>query len=298
MGELAVNKDLMPAEYSLEYIINKMIGRDALEGLNIRERIEYIESIMCQYEQVTIPVKHLFYEGIYARQIFIPRDTLLTSRIHKMAQIDVMSMGAMSIITNEGIMRIQSPFIGMSPPGMKRLGYALEDTIWTSIHFTEERDIDKIEKILYAKSYEELESFEVDQHRKDFQRMLIEYGISCETVRAQSENTEDQIAIPLEEYGLKISNSLIEGLGLFATFEMQKGRIIAPARINGMRTEVGRYTNHSSLSNAEMIFLGESEDIGLIAKKYIEKNEEVTIDYRASLKLLGVIKEEIPCQQY
>jgi hypothetical protein len=35
--------------------------------------------------------------------------------------------------------------------------YALEDTVWTTIHITEETDLDKIEDYVIAKDYAALE---------------------------------------------------------------------------------------------------------------------------------------------
>jgi hypothetical protein len=44
----------------------------------------------------------------------------------------------------------------VSRPGTKRVGYAHEDTIWTTIHATEETDMEKVEKELIAADYEEI----------------------------------------------------------------------------------------------------------------------------------------------
>jgi hypothetical protein len=45
----------------------------------------------------------------------------------------------------------------VSPPGVKRLAYAHEESIWATIHGTDETDVDKIEEQFIAKDYSEVE---------------------------------------------------------------------------------------------------------------------------------------------
>ena len=44
--------------------------------------------------------------------------------------------------------------------------YALEDTVWTTIHVTEETDLEKIEDYVIAKSYDELEALGLSPRTK------------------------------------------------------------------------------------------------------------------------------------
>jgi len=280
-----------------DMILETLIADQEVSHLSVRERIEVIESAMFKCEQLHIPVGHAFADGLYMRQILIPKGTLLTSKFHKYEQLDVMLQGDMSIVTNDGVARVKAPMIGASKPGMKRLGYAHEDTLWITVHATRETSVETLEKMLFADSYEELERFEIEKHRNDYRQMLIECGYSHETAREQSENAEDQITIPLEDYGIKVGDSLIEGQGIFATAGISEGEPIAPVRIDGMRTQAGRFTNHSAEPNAIMT-LREDGNIDLVALRSIHE-EEITVDYRQSLKLSGanVIKEDQPCQE-
>jgi len=63
---------------------------------------------------------------------------------------------------------------------------------------------------------------------------------------------EDQIPFP-EGSALKVAlhPSPIHGTGVFASFPINAFEVIGPARLNGKRTPLGRYTNHSSNPNAE-----------------------------------------------
>jgi len=257
-----------------------------IKHLSVRERIEVIESLLLKYEQLDIPVKHSFVNGFYIREILIPKGTLLTSKYHKYEQADFMIIGDMSIVTDGGVLRIKAPFSGISYPGLKRLGYAHEDTLWIDVHVTKKTtNIDELEKILYADTFEELEQFETEKQRNDYQKMLLEYNISHEDIRMQSENLNDQIEIDITQHKIKIADSRLSGKGIFATGYIKAKEVIAPARIGGLRTQVGRFTNHSSTPNAEMIFQDDG-NIYLSAKRNISCGE-ITVDYRQSLALIG-----------
>lgn len=101
-------------------------------------------------------VTHHFADGLYARELFIPAGTLLTGKIHRTTHLNIISKGEISVLTEDGMKRIKAPCTIVSKPGMKRVGYAHEDTVWTTIHGTNETDLEVLEKTLISPSYEEL----------------------------------------------------------------------------------------------------------------------------------------------
>ena len=123
------------------------------------EKIQALESAMRKMPQEEIPVKHYFSEGVYAREIFIKKGTVLTGHIHKYSQLNILSKGEISVSTEEGIKRISAPFTIVSPAGTKRVAYAHEDCIWTTIHGTHETDVEKIESHFIAKDQNEYLEF-------------------------------------------------------------------------------------------------------------------------------------------
>jgi hypothetical protein len=44
----------------------------------------------------------------------------------------------------------------ISAPGTKRVVYAVEDTVWTTVHVSNETDLDKLETQLIAPTFEAL----------------------------------------------------------------------------------------------------------------------------------------------
>lgn len=123
-----------------------------------RERVGRLEHAMRQMPSVSIPPKHYFADGIYAREIFIPKGTTLTGKIHKTTHLNIISQGDISVVTEAGVRRVQAPCTIVSPPGTKRVGYAHEDTVWTTICGSDEKDVDKLEALLIADEYEPLKA--------------------------------------------------------------------------------------------------------------------------------------------
>lgn len=118
-----------------------------LSELTMMNKIELVEAEMKKQEQVEIPVRHYFSPGVYAREITIPAGTLLTGRVHKFAQLNILSSGEISVMTQHGMQTVKAPFTIVSPPGTKRIAFAHTECTWTTILHTEETDPDVIEEL-------------------------------------------------------------------------------------------------------------------------------------------------------
>lgn len=132
---------------------------DPADVIPMREKVRLIEAEMFKMEQVEIPVRHYFAHQSYAREITIPKGTTLTGKIHKFSQINILSKGEMSVLTDDGVKRVQAPFTIVSPPGTKRIAFAHEECVWTTIHGTPETDVEKIEAHFIAQSETEYLEF-------------------------------------------------------------------------------------------------------------------------------------------
>lgn len=135
----------------------------AVSSIDITERrgkINALEQAMLKEEQVTIDVDHRFNGGIYAREITIPKGTLLTGRIHKFDHFDIMLSGDISVSTDTGeVKRLTGLNIMEGKAGKKRAGYAHEDTHWITFHCAEERNPEEMYEFLTCGSFEELDHF-------------------------------------------------------------------------------------------------------------------------------------------
>jgi hypothetical protein len=126
----------------------------------MRAKILRLEAAMLSMteHQVVLEPKHYFAPGIYLRELFIPKGTTLTGMIHKTEHYCILAQGEVSVRTENGIRQIKAPAVIHSLPGMKRVLHAHEDSTWVNVHHnpTNERELDKIEKIYTAQSYDEL----------------------------------------------------------------------------------------------------------------------------------------------
>lgn len=106
---------------------------------------------------------HDFCPGVYARTVFMPANSVLTSKIHKTSHFFVVSMGRCTVVDSHGNkLEISAPYMGMTTPGTKRALHIHEDCIWTTFHATDLTDVAEIERQILAESFEAFDA-EVSQ---------------------------------------------------------------------------------------------------------------------------------------
>lgn len=111
------------------------------------------------------PVTHHFAPGLYAREILLPAGTIIVGKIHRHAHVNTISMGRVVVATEFGTTEMAAPCTFVSKPGTKRAVVALEDTIWTTYHPTDETDLERIEEHVIAPTFEEYERDRLDLQR-------------------------------------------------------------------------------------------------------------------------------------
>jgi hypothetical protein len=263
------------------------------------EKVQTLEKHFLNEKQADCPVTHRFAPNIYIREVFIPAGTFSIGHYQTTEHLNIMLKGRVTMVNEDGShTEITAPQTFVAKPGRK-IGYIHEDMIWQNVYSTNETDIEKLEAMFLfksitwqenQKSQELLLTLDHSPDIADYYLAIAEFGFDHETVRKQTENMEDQILMPFGSYKVMIANSKIDGKGVFATGNFEEGEVIAPARIDGKRTPVGRYTNHSKSINAIMV-LRDNGNIDLVAKKAINGcqggnlGEEITIDYRQALSL-------------
>ena len=111
-----------------------------------------------------VPTTHYFAPGVYAREIFMPADTVLTGAIHKTEHLNILSQGKVTVASGGESITLTAPHTFVSPVGTKRAIYSHEDSTWTTIHVTDLTDPDEIVEEITVDSFEELD--EMMQGRK------------------------------------------------------------------------------------------------------------------------------------
>jgi len=131
-----------------------------LSATDLRLAIKDFEHYLLNLEgaQTDIPSYHHFAPGNYAREMHIPPRVVIVGKLHKHAHINIISKGKITVVTeHEGVQTLEAPCTFISKPGTKRVVCAHEETVWTTIHPTNETDLDKIEAEVIAKTYDEIE---------------------------------------------------------------------------------------------------------------------------------------------
>jgi hypothetical protein len=118
-----------------------------------------VEEAMLQHEQLDLPVNHHFMFGNYARELFIPAGVLLTGKIHKYPQLNILIRGEITVLIGDRVHRLKAPYMVRSPAGIKRIAYTHEDTVWLTILDTAETDPERIEQMFTASTEEEYQEF-------------------------------------------------------------------------------------------------------------------------------------------
>ena len=103
------------------------------------------------------PLKHTFAGGCYVREIFMPKGQLMTTGIHKKEHVFFVLKGDVSVLTDEGLVRIIAPHSGVTQPGTKRLLYTNEDTIWITVHATDKKTVEDVIPDIIAKDFNDPE---------------------------------------------------------------------------------------------------------------------------------------------
>ena len=240
-----------------------------------------MESYMSTQEQVGIPVISNNISGMYTREILIKKDTILTGRVHMYDYVDIMLSGDITVVNNLGEhIRYKGANVLPGRAGTKRAGYAHDDTRWITVHNIDVSNGDYYFNNLTFQTLEQYrENFDV---RHDFNILVGEMGISFDDVNAMVENELDMIEV--DGLPVTVGVSEISGKGLFALMDFEGGQVICKAKIGSSRTIAGRYANHEISPNAMMS--ADGADVNLVATRYIRKGEEITTNYRDTIRRL------------
>ena len=98
-----------------------------------------------------LPLKHTFADGVYVRDLTIPKNSLVVGKIHKHKTVNILLKGEITVLTEDGVKRLKAPMYFTAPAGSKKVGFTHEDTVWLNIHPTKETDLVKIEEEVITK---------------------------------------------------------------------------------------------------------------------------------------------------
>ena len=103
------------------------------------------DNLLALPNHTEMPVEHTLIDGVYTRTLRIPKGTLLVGKIHLKECVNIVAKGDISVLTETGCGRFKAGHVAVSAPGIQKVGYAHQDTVFINVFRTDETDISKIE---------------------------------------------------------------------------------------------------------------------------------------------------------
>ena len=105
--------------------------------------------------------KHSFAEGLYIREMRMKEGQLGFSAIHKHSYGFFLLSGVLASSKEEGVEEFIAPCYIISPQGAKRIVYAIEDCVITTVHAnpTNTKDLDELAKINVVFDWKEYKEY-------------------------------------------------------------------------------------------------------------------------------------------
>lgn len=132
------------------------VVRDSVEALLAEMRVHGLKA--------ELPLTHFHGGGLYARELVLPKGTFAIGEIQKYPHISIISKGEISMLNEDGgVTVVKAPCTIVSKPGVRKCGFAHEDTVWTTVHNMSDCDIEDpasapvemLEKFLTVSTQEE-----------------------------------------------------------------------------------------------------------------------------------------------
>lgn len=221
-----------------------------------REEILSLEESLSKIQYATfgdnenMPLKHSFAPGMYVREIFIPKGSILTGKIHRHDHPNFLMSGEVIVLTEfGGREHLKAPLSMISKAGTKRAVLALEDTTWITVHATDETDLKKIEEYVIAPSYDDLNNV--------IEKTQIESEIetkNCLILELKALGRDYKCLLELEPQGTD--------LPFKKSLEKLKENGISTNAISATKLEDGKYHAHAGQNSLYDLELTDDDLIG------------------------------------
>lgn len=91
---------------------------------------------------------HHFSDGLYAKEMHIPKGFVAGTHAHKYSHLSILSKGKVVVSTDNSVTKFSAPACIEITKDINHSIEALEDSVWFCIHATDVTDLDLIDKVL------------------------------------------------------------------------------------------------------------------------------------------------------
>jgi quercetin dioxygenase-like cupin family protein len=101
--------------------------------------------------EVDLDTVHHFSDGLYAKQMVIPKGYMAGTHSHKYSHLSILSKGRVIVRTDNETLEYTAPAcIEIKKDTLHNIE-ALEDSVWFCVHATEETNLDLIDEVLIGR---------------------------------------------------------------------------------------------------------------------------------------------------
>ena len=120
---------------------------DAKSILEKSYKLQEAMQALPEDEQLDLESIHYFADGMYLRSLYIPEGVVCVGEMHKHSHFTILAEGRSSIVSQDGDLEVEAPFVFISSPYAKRSVYARTDCTWITVHLNHDTctDIEKVE---------------------------------------------------------------------------------------------------------------------------------------------------------
>lgn len=106
-------------------------------------------------------LKHTFADGIYVRQMEMKKDSVVVGAIHNHLHVWFLLTGYITVATQDSTEDYIAPCYVVSTPGVKRVIYANEESIFVNIHKnpSNTQNLEELEAEIVSRNYKEYEQY-------------------------------------------------------------------------------------------------------------------------------------------
>ena len=98
-------------------------------------------------------IVHHFSDGLYAKQMVIPKGYQAMQHVHSFSHLSVLASGRVIVQTDDWTKEFKAPACIEIKAGIHHKIISLEDATWFCIHAAEETDPDEIDQVLIARGW-------------------------------------------------------------------------------------------------------------------------------------------------
>lgn len=132
------------------------------------EQINRLQGAMVPIQCAMPEAVHHYAAGMYAREFSMPAGMAVVGKKHRHEHFMFVIKGHARVASEFGTQEVKAGFIAVSPPGAKRVVYAIEDTTFVTVHLnpTDTKDLYVIEAAHIEPESEEFQAL-MREHRKE-----------------------------------------------------------------------------------------------------------------------------------